>query len=120
MTVRTTSHRIILKQTAMYVTRMNSLGGHQLHSRIFNTVRSQIRRHARIWILILICYVTCFLYQSNKVIEEYLTYPSYVTFVEVKEAAVFPALTVCLSPWYNITQVCDTLPCSNKDLVGAY
>ncbi|XP_028966366.1 uncharacterized protein LOC114828007 [Galendromus occidentalis] len=59
------------------------------------------------------------LYQCIDVLSSYLEYPTLMNILEEREAARFPAMTTCLSPWYNLTMVCEKRngQCSKKDVM---
>ncbi|XP_028967647.1 uncharacterized protein LOC114828292 [Galendromus occidentalis] len=62
------------------------------------------------------------LYQVTFTIKNYLDYPSVVSSIIEKDAADFPAVTVCPESWFNLSQVCRYFPknCSRKDVMHRY
>lgn len=61
-------------------------------------------------------------YQCIDVLSGYLEYPTLMSVLEEREAAKFPAVTMCLSPWYNLSMVCEKTNgrCTKKDLVRGF
>ena len=92
---------------------------------IFHVVLGYINRELlrKELILTYVTLVVCMMgmmYQCIDVLSSYLEYPTIMNVLEAREAAKFPAITMCLSPWYNLTMVCEKLDgkCTKKDIVS--
>lgn len=78
------------------------------------------KRTVIVWMIGLVCVVGA-TYQTFISLQNFFTYPSVVSSTLEKEAAEFPAVTICPENWYNMSQVCHWWPknCTRKDVVSS-
>ncbi|XP_065285384.1 uncharacterized protein ppk23 [Dermacentor albipictus] len=62
-------------------------------------------------VLVWLCCMCGFLYQTSEIIEMYRRYPFTVTIIEeVRQNIIFPGLTVCVESWINTSRLCELYP----------
>ncbi|XP_077564903.1 uncharacterized protein LOC144180433 [Haemaphysalis longicornis] len=62
-------------------------------------------------VLVWLCCLCGFLYQTSEIIEMYRRYPFTVTIIEeVRQNILFPGITICVESWINASRLCELYP----------